>query len=203
VSSSWSTDAPPDSANGPASAPADPAAVALSARPRPQPPADVQARLRALLADGDALSLALHDPREGGAVQASYAPARWHDGAFELLVSGLAPHTPALRACPRAGVLLLGDAGGQPYARPRLTLEVQAEWPDGAEAQGLIARLEGHFGNIVPLLAGLPDFSALRLRPVSEWQRPCGRLVLGFGAAFAVRVAATGELEVEPEPLRA
>lgn len=108
-------------------------------------------------------------------------------GTFVIYVSGLAAHTRHLQANPRASVLLAEaeTAATNPFARRRLTFacRVVSVEPGGADHRALVAALGAKFGEIIGVLAGLPDFQLVRLIP----QR--GRLVAGFGAAFDVEPA--------------
>lgn len=93
------------------------------------------------------------------------------------LVSDLAPHTAALRAHPRAS-LMIGEPGkGDPLAHPRLTLAVDAEfldkpiWADAYLAHQPKAQL----------YIGFADFHLARLAPIG------GLLNGGFGKAYRVK----------------
>jgi putative heme iron utilization protein len=105
-------------------------------------------------------------------------------GAFIVYVSGLAVHTRHLQANPRASVLVVEDesATANPFARRRLTFacRVVPVEPATDDHRTLAAALRAKFGDIIDVLASLPDFQLVRLIP----QR--GRLVAGFGAAFEV-----------------
>ena len=105
-------------------------------------------------------------------------------GAFVVFVSGLAAHTRNLRDNPRASVLLVeaATATNPPLARRRLTFACAAESVarDSAAHAALVAAFRAKFGEAIDLLAGLPDFQLVRLTPLR------GRVVVGFGAAFAV-----------------
>ena len=70
----------------------------------------------------------------------------------------------------------------QPLARRRLTFACAAESVarDSAAHAALVAAFRTQFGGAIDLLAGLPDFQLVRLTPLR------GRVVVGFGAAFAV-----------------
>jgi putative heme iron utilization protein len=105
-------------------------------------------------------------------------------GAFVVYVSGLSAHTRNLQANPRASVLLVEaeTATTQPLARRRLTFACAAEpvVRDSPAHAALVAAFRDQFGGAIDLLAGLPDFQLVRLTPLR------GRVVVGFGAAFAV-----------------
>ncbi|MGN7869163.1 HugZ family protein [Paracoccus sp. 22332] len=102
-------------------------------------------------------------------------------GSPIALLSGLAVHSRALSADPRAALLVETQGGkGDPMTWPRLSLQVKAAMID--DAAGLRARwLEAH-----PKAAAfidLPDFRFWRLAPQS------GFLNAGFGAAFRLTPA--------------
>ena len=115
-----------------------------------------------------------------GDAEASYAPVLQHDGVFYVYVSGLAKHTGNLLRRRQGSLLFLGDAAGNPFARPRASVnctvtEIERYDPDyGA----LLDRLEARFGNVVSLLRTLPDFRLLALTPTRY------QYVAGFGKAY-------------------
>lgn len=144
------------------------------------------------VADADARALAL------SLMQAHHAALAWNDAetqtpgisriAFGLdpsgvpvaLISGLAPHTAALRANP-ACALLLGEPGekGDPLTHPRLMIRARARFiaPDDPNRPALRAHwLKGH--PKATLYIDLPDFAFVRLEPLSAL------LNGGFGKAF-------------------
>lgn len=103
------------------------------------------------------------------------------DGTPVILVSGLSAHTPALRADPRAS-LLIGEVGkGDPLAHPRITLRVRAAEiaPGSAEADRIGNRYLAHQPK-ARLYAGLGDFRYFRLEPEAA------SLNGGFGRAYAL-----------------
>lgn len=91
------------------------------------------------------------------------------------LVSELAPHTAALRASPKAS-LLIGEPGkGDPLAHPRITLQVRAEFLEKDDDQ-ISAYLA-----VQPkaqLYIGFSDFRIVRLQPQTAM------LNGGFGKAY-------------------
>ena len=102
------------------------------------------------------------------------------DGVPMALVSGLAPHTAALRANPACAVML-GEPGekGDPLTHPRLMIRAMAAFVAGDDPQraGLRAHwLKGH--PKATLYIDLPDFAFVRLLPQSAL------LNGGFGKAF-------------------
>lgn len=104
------------------------------------------------------------------------------DGTPIVLVSGLAPHTAALRANPSCA-LLVGEVGkGDPLAHPRISISALAEEVprDGAEHQRLRTRYLNHQPK-AKLYADLGDFRFFRLEPVAA------SLNGGFGKAYAMQ----------------
>ena len=97
------------------------------------------------------------------------------DGAaFLTLVSDLATHTGALRAHPRAS-LLIGEPGkGDPLAHPRMTVQVEAAFTDKATAAAAYLRHQPK----AKLYIGFADFHLVRLFPSQAF------LNAGFGKAY-------------------
>ena len=103
-----------------------------------------------------------------------------HVGVPMALISGLAPHTAALRANPACAVML-GEPGekGDPLTHPRLMIRALAAFiaPDDPQRAALRAHwLKGH--PKATLYIDLPDFAFVRLVPQSAL------LNGGFGKAF-------------------
>lgn len=122
-----------------------------------------------------------------GIPDASHAPfVRDDEGRFLILVSGLARHTQNLSQRPRASLLLLDSADGQPnlFALRRLQYQCSAEFLDrekDAEIYaGMIDRFRNTFGKFVDTLNSLGDFRLVRLTPVS------GKYVRGFAQTFTL-----------------
>ena len=104
------------------------------------------------------------------------------DGTPIVLVSGLAPHTAALRANPRCA-LLVGEVGkGDPLAHPRISISAEAEAVprDGTEHQRLRTRYLNHQPK-ARLYVDLGDFRFFRLEPMAA------SLNGGFGKAYAMQ----------------
>jgi len=145
-------------------------------------PTDDEARrlARELLAGASHGALAVLDPATGAPSVTRIAVALDPGGVPLTLVSDLSSHTRALRADPRAS-LLLGEPGdrGDPLTHPRITLAVEAAFvprdsPDHAA-------LRAHWVARRPkskLYVDFADFSFVRLRPASA------ALNGGFGKAF-------------------
>ncbi len=104
------------------------------------------------------------------------------DKGLLTLISDLAPHTGALRAHPRAS-LMIGDPGkGDPLAHPRLTLSVTADFIDkpGHADQYLAHQPKAQ------LYIGFADFHLVRLVPAG------GLLNGGFGKAYRLETQDLG-----------
>jgi putative heme iron utilization protein len=105
------------------------------------------------------------------------------DGAFVILISGLAAHTRQLQAHPRASLLVCDseDRADNVHALARVSLDVEADWPITDSAQARNAQdtyLARH--PAAELLTQLPDFRWVRLHPLQA------RHVAGFGAARTI-----------------
>lgn len=127
--------------------------------------------------DGAAIASCAAD----GDAEASYAPVLQHGGIFYVYVSGLAKHTGNLLCRRQGSLLFLGEAGGNPFARPRASVsctvaEIAADNPHYVE---LLDRLEARFGNVVGVLRNLADFRLLALTPIRY------QYVAGFGKAYS------------------
>ena len=103
----------------------------MSARPDPVLPADEAARVLALTLwrEAETAALAFSDPATGAPMIARIGFGLAADGTGLTLVSDLSQHTRALRADPRAA-LLLGEPGpkGDPLNGPRLSVSVTARF---------------------------------------------------------------------------
>lgn len=154
-----------------------------------RPPDDeARALARRLLSGARHGALGVLDPASGAPLVTRVALVPGPDGTPLTLVSDLAAHTAALRADPRAS-LLVGEPGarGDPLAHPRLTLALRAAFvaPDDTARPTLRAAF----------LAGQPkaklyidfaDFHLVRLAVLSA------ALNGGFGRAFALTPADLG-----------
>ncbi len=127
-------------------------------------PTDDEARTLARGLMANARHGALATLRGGApfATRIAFAP----DGATLLtLVSDLAPHTAALRADPRAS-LLIGDPGkGDPLAHPRMTLQVTAAFIDKSGAAETYLNHQPK----ARLYIGFADFHMVRLTPTEAF----------------------------------
>lgn len=142
---------------------------------------DVVAEARALAAAQRHAALATLDPEDGHPVASRVNIVVGDDGLPLILVSGLSPHTAALRADPRCS-LLVGEVGkGDPIAHPRLTLRCRAEELSRGSEEDVAAR--ALWLGVHPkskLYIDLPDFAVMRLRPERV------NFVAGFGRAYVM-----------------
>jgi len=130
-------------------------------------------------------NLVLATVGDGGRPLASQTPfAVDEQGAFLVLVSGLAEHGTTLRSAKSVNVRLMVDEAGlaNPFARERLNFDcsvemIAREGKDWAVAERLLAN---RFGKFIDTLVQLPDFTIFRLLPQE------GRYVAGFGAAYRI-----------------
>ncbi|MCC6306095.1 MAG: pyridoxamine 5-phosphate oxidase [Rhodobacteraceae bacterium] len=145
---------------------------------------EARALARRLVAEVRHGALGVIDPATGAPFVTRIAVVPGEDGAPLALLSDLAPHTRALRADPRAS-LLLGEPGGRgdPLTHPRLTLAVRATFLAGAEAP------RARFLALQPrarLYIDFADFHLVRLAPGA------GHLNGGFGRAWRLGAADLG-----------
>ncbi|HEY4200145.1 MAG TPA: HugZ family protein [Devosiaceae bacterium] len=126
-------------------------------------------------------ALATIDSRSGAPIASRVGVSTDIDGTPIILISGLAPHTAALRADPRCS-LLLGEPGkGDPLAHARISLDCRALEIERDTATH--QRLEGRYLRHQPkaaLYAGLGDFRFFRLEVQGA------SLNGGFGRAYAL-----------------
>ena len=135
---------------------------------------------RGLLREAWFGSLGTIDPETGHPQVTRVALGIGPDGGLYTLVSGLSAHSRALRADPRAG-LLIGepDAKGDPLTHPRLSLSARARTiaPDHPEDAALRQRwLADH--PKAKLYIDLPDFFFVEFVPLGAL------LNGGFARAF-------------------
>ncbi len=133
--------------------------------PVQSPDEAARALARQLLDDARHAALAWTDPATGTPGISRIALALAPDRTPLTLVSGLSPHTAALRAHP-ACALMVGEPGGKgdPLTYPRLMIRAQAAFvpPQDREmlrAQWLALRPKS------TLYVDLPDFAFIRLHP--------------------------------------
>lgn len=144
--------------------------------PVARPDADSRALLAALLHGMRHAVLGTLDPETGTPHLSRIAVQADADGVPLALLSGLAAHSRALAADPRAGLLIApAEASrGDPMTQPRLSLSVRAEAaaPDPARRAAWLSA-----NPKATVFIDLPDFRFVRLVPVS------GLLNAGFGRA--------------------
>nr|WP_321507668.1 pyridoxamine 5'-phosphate oxidase family protein [uncultured Celeribacter sp.] len=150
--------------------------------PSPIRPTDDEARqiTHDLVGTARIASLAFLDPASGAPSVTRVAFGLGTDGDWLTLISSLSAHTQALRADPRAG-LLLGEAPdkGDPLAFARLSVQVEAEFiphDDPRHAASRNAWL-GHHPK-AKLYVDFADFNFVRFRPLGA------ALNGGFGKAY-------------------
>lgn len=154
--------------------------------PSPIRPTDDEARrlARALIEGARFGALAVVHPETGLPHVTRIAVGTDAEGGPTTLISDLSLHTRALRAEPRA-CLLVGEPEprGDPLTHPRLSLDVVAQFvPRGPEHAALRSRwLELH--PKARLYVDFGDFSFVRLAPAGA------ALNGGFGRAFVLTAA--------------
>lgn len=156
-------------------------------KPDPIRPTDDEARVlaRSLLDNARFAALGVLDPDTGAPMVTRIALARGPDGAPLTLISDLSAHTRALRADPRAS-LLVGEPGprGDPLTHPRLTLQGRAAFVDraGPDHAGL-RRTYLEQNPKAQLYIDFADFTLVRL-DIAE-----AHLNGGFGKAYRLTAA--------------
>lgn len=155
----------------------------MTTRPDPIQPAteEALALARQLLTLGHAaLSWSDPDTRSPGISRIAFA--RDPEAGMLTLISGLAPHTRALRETPDCA-LMLGEIGdkGDPLTHPRLMIRARASFiaPDDPARPALRDRWLMRYPKTTVYI-DLPDFAFVRLTPISAL------LNGGFARAFHV-----------------
>lgn len=155
----------------------------MTTRPDPIQPAteEALALARQLLTLGHAaLSWSDPDTRSPGISRIAFA--RDPEAGMLTLISGLAPHTRALRETPDCA-LMLGEIGdkGDPLTHPRLMIRARASFiaPDDPARPALRDRWLMRYPKATVYI-DLPDFAFVRLIPISAL------LNGGFARAFHV-----------------
>ncbi len=150
-------------------------------------PTDAAARAlaRSLVAGASFGALGVLHPGTGIPHVARIAVAPAIGGGMLAFVSGLALHSRALAAAPKAG-LLIGEPGpkGDPLTHPRLSLSVIASFVsvEAAATQGLRALWLARHPK-ARVYVDLPDFRFVHLAPTTAF------LNGGFGKAFELAAA--------------
>ncbi len=158
----------------------------MEARPDPVATADDEARAlaRGLLGAARHAALAVIDPASGAPGISRIAFGLCPQGHPLTLISGLAPHTAALRANPAAAVMV-GEVGdkGDPLTHPRLMIQVQATFVDRASPDHAALRVKWLADHPkAKLYVDFADFAFVRLVPQSA--------LLNGGFARAFRMTA-------------
>lgn len=158
----------------------------MTTRPDPVAPADEAARAQALAMLQTANHAALSWLEADGTPGISRIAFGLDPQGIPLtLISGLAPHSPALRARSACSVMV-GEVGakGDPLTHPRLMIRARASFvaaDDPARADLRAHWLKGH--PKAALYVDFPDFSFVRLEPLGAL------LNGGFGKAFRFTAA--------------
>ncbi|HPU51320.1 MAG TPA: pyridoxamine 5'-phosphate oxidase family protein [Burkholderiaceae bacterium] len=126
-------------------------------------------------------TLAVIEPGTGHPLASRTTFACDDRGAPIILISGLAAHTPALRADPRCSLLAGEPGAGDPLAHPRITLIGQARRLERGSVEGTQAR--ACFLAARPKAALYADFAFWRI----ESQR--ASLNGGFGRAWQLEAS--------------
>jgi heme iron utilization protein len=153
---------------------------------------DLRQRLLDLLRTQTTAALAtLHK----GEPTLSMVPVALAPDGLLIHVSALATHTGDMRAHPRVSLLLMGEAGELPQARPRVSVAGSATFIDKAtpDYDAASARYLARFP-LSEVTFGLADFALVRIAPLSA------RFVAGFAQAHALGGPAFSELLREVAP---
>lgn len=136
---------------------------------------------------GSARWFALATVGASGEPSISYVPFACVEGAFGIVVSGLASHTGNLLARPTVSLLAVGEPApdDDAFARARISIDANAREtaPNSSGAAAVWDALAARHGDTAAVLRGLPDFRAIVLQPIRA------RLVLGFAAAYDLDAA--------------
>lgn len=143
---------------------------------------DARQTARDLLATATYAALGVFDPETGAPVVTRIALARTDDGAITTLISDLSSHTVALRANPKAS-LLVGEPAdkGDPLTHPRMSIAVRTEFIERHSDDGI--RTREHWLKHRPkskLYIDFADFHFVRFAPLSI------ALNGGFGKAYTL-----------------
>lgn len=153
----------------------------MPVNPIHMPDAQARALLHQMMQAMRHASLAVIDPASGHPHLSRIACQRDEDGTPLALLSGLAAHSRALAADPRAGLLIdPAQPKGDPMTWPRLSLQIMARPlpPDPARRALWLKHAPK-----ARVYIDLPDFRFWQLQPVS------GLLNAGFGKAFQIAPA--------------
>jgi len=152
-----------------------------------------QEKLKALLEGQPVASLAVLDH---GSPAVSLVPfvVQWDPLRFSIVISDLSSHTQALRADPRASLLIHepptpGDPRSN-HALPRVMVSGKAQFLSRkeAQAQGFEALYRAKY-EIAEMILGLADFHFCQITPTG------GSFIQGFGQAFRLSGPNLDQLE--------
>lgn len=154
-----------------------------------RPDKEARAMARALLHGARHAALAVQDPEDGMPSVSRIALAPHGVWRALSVISDLAVHAAALKACPDCA-LLVGEPGakGDPLTHPRLSLKSRARFVrHGDAAHARLARAYLAQRPKAKLYIGFGDFSIVVFEPVSAL------LNGGFGKAYAFAAADLAE----------
>ncbi|MGH1428543.1 MAG: HugZ family protein [Arenicella sp.] len=146
---------------------------------------EIEQKVSSLIENQQSLLLSTIDNQHNSQTYSSYAPyfCDVKEGAFYVLLSGLAEHTQNLIDQPRASMLIIEDESKseQIFARVRVQYEIRAEMVLDVEIQRQVFhKMKERFGEVVDVLQSLSDFNVFRLSPIK------GRYIEGFGKAISI-----------------
>jgi putative heme iron utilization protein len=158
-----------------------------------QKKAEAVLTMNRLLTEYKTASLATTTP--SGNPLVSYSPAAVDkDKNFYLFLTELSEHTGNLQTNPSVSLMLIEDEArtNQLFARNRLTISGKAEIipRDGDQWTAASTIYRTAFGKFFDQLAQLGDFHMFKVTPDKA------RLVVGFGAAYDVKIPAWNSLEL-------
>lgn len=151
----------------------------------------LQQNVLELIAAQQSLHLSTLNPN--GTPQASYAPYGFDKQSQQLFVmlSGLSAHTHNLIKQPIGSVMIIVDESNseQIFARQRISYQINATIiKDEIDRGAVIAKMHERFGDIINMLASLPDFQVFALTPQN------GTYIEGFGRAFTIASGFTDDM---------
>ncbi|MDO5622055.1 MAG: pyridoxamine 5-phosphate oxidase [Paracoccus sp. (in: a-proteobacteria)] len=138
--------------------------------------AAAQASIKDMLTGMRHATLACHDPAGEGPILSRISAQLGPDGRIYALLAGIAQHSRALTADPRAGLLITHarQGKGDEMVQARLSLQIRAT---PAEATDVLRQAWLAGDPKATIYANLPDFRFWHLAPVQ------GVLNSGFGRA--------------------
>lgn len=129
-------------------------------------------------------SLQLSTTNAEGEPHCGYTPYLYQAPEFFVFVSQLSAHTRDIGQTGKVSVMVIDDETNSPqiFARTRVSYQCEAiivETEDSSY-KNILDAYEARQGKMVGLLRQLPDFTLIRLHPLS------GQFVMGFGKAYRV-----------------